>query len=97
MDLFTASAFVHVAAENASHYSVAIQRNLLEGIFQLADESKEGLCQRSDAGAYEGVQTSLSLAKLFISDALKHGDLAEGFRLAAECFAQADAVPQEIA
>ena len=31
-------------------------------------------------------QTSLTLAKLFASEALKNGNLAEGFRLVAECF-----------
>ncbi len=86
MDLSTANAFVLVVSENFSHYSIATQRALLEGIFHLADECKENLNERPDAPEYEHLQTSLSLAKLFASDALKNGNLREGFRLAAECF-----------
>jgi hypothetical protein len=70
--------------------------DLLEGIFQLADVCQESLNERDDASQYENLKTSLSLVRLFANDALKHGNLAEGFRLAAECFAPATAVPQEI-
>ena len=96
MDLSTAALFVRVIAENSETYSVGTQRSLLEGIFQLADLCQERLDERDDAFQYENLNTSLSLVRLFASDALKHGNLAEGFRLAAECFAPATAVPQEI-
>ena len=86
MDLEPASAFVRVMAENYSHYSVAIQRALLEGIFQLADECQENLQERADAQQYADLQTSLELTKLFASEALKSGNLGEGFRLASESF-----------
>ena len=96
MDLSTAALFVRVIAENSEVYSVSTQRTLLDGIFQLADVCQESLNERDDASHYENLKTSLSLVRLFASDALKHGNLAEGFRLAAECFAPATAVPQEI-
>ena len=96
MDLSTAALFVRVIAENSEVYSVGTQRMLLEGIFQLADVCQESLNDRDDASQYENLMTSLSLVRLFANDALKHGNLAEGFRLAAECFAPATAVPQEI-
>ena len=86
MDLLTANAFILVVSGNFSQYSIATQRTLLEGIFQLADECQEDLNERPDAPEYEHLQTSLSLAKLFASGALKNGNLREGFRLAAECF-----------
>jgi hypothetical protein len=95
MDLQTANAFVLVVSENFSQYCGATQRNLLDGIFQLADECKEDLSERPDAQGYEHLQTSLSLVKLFVSDALKNGNFAEGFRLAAECFWPTAAVPRE--
>ena len=95
MDLNTASAFILVISENFSHYSAATQRNLLEGIFQLADECKENLTERPDAPFYEDIAAKLSLAKLFASDALKSGNFCEGFRLVAECFWPSAAVPEE--
>ena len=52
MDLAAANAFVLVVSENFSQYSVATQRALLEGIFQLADECKEDLNERPDAPEY---------------------------------------------
>jgi hypothetical protein len=96
MDLSTAALFVRVIAENSGIYSVSMQQTLLEGIFQLADVCEESLNERDDASHYENLKTSLSLVRLFASDALKQGDLAEGFRLAAECFAPATAVPHAI-
>ena len=95
MDLHSANAFVFVVSENFSRYCRATQRDLLDGIFQLADECKEDLGERPDAQGYEHLQTSLSLVKLFVSDALKNGNFAEGFRLAAECFSPTGAVPSE--
>ncbi len=95
MDLQTANAFVRVVSENFSNYCRATQRDLLDGIFQLADECTEDLHERPDAQSYEHLQTSLSLAKLFVSDALKNGNFAEGFRLATECFWPTAAVPRE--
>jgi hypothetical protein len=96
MDLSTAASFVRVVAENFEKYSVSTQRILLEGIFQLTDVCQERLDERADASHYENLKTSLSLVRLFASDGLKRGNLAEAFRLAAECFAPATAVPQEI-
>ena len=84
MDLQAVSAFFQVIADNYSHYSVATQRTLLEGIFQLADEYQENLRERADAHQYADLQTSLELTKLFAEEALKNGNLSEGFRLAAE-------------
>jgi hypothetical protein len=75
-----------VVSENYSQYNVATQRNLLDGIFQLADECKENLYNQPHAFEYEQFQISLSLVKLFVSDALKNDNLPEGFRLAAACF-----------
>ena len=86
MDLEAASAFFRVIAENHSRYSVATQRALLEGIFQLADECQENLTERADAQQYADLQTSLELTKLFANEALKNGNLCEGFRLASESF-----------
>lgn len=87
MDLQAASAFFRIVAENHSHYSVATQRVLLEGIFQLADECQENLRERADAPQqYADLQTSLELAKHFANEALKNGILSEGFRLASESF-----------
>lgn len=96
MDLHTANALVQVVSENASHYCVATQRNLLDGIFQLADECKEDLAERHDMPNYDHFQTSLSLVKHFASEALKNGNLNEGFRLAAECFWPTAAVSQDL-
>lgn len=86
MNLQAASAFFRVIAENHSHYSVATQRVLLEGIFQLADECQENLRERADAPQHADLQTSLELAKLFANEALKNGILSDGFRLASESF-----------
>ena len=60
----------------------------MEGIFQLADVCQERLDERDDAFQYENLKASLSLVRLFANDALKSGNLAEGFRLTAECFAR---------
>ncbi len=95
MDLQTANALVMVIGENFSRYCIATQRNLLDGIFQLADECKEDLYERPNATDYEQFQSSLSLAKHFVGEALKNGNLAEGFRLAAECFWPTAAMPQD--
>lgn len=94
MDLQAASAFVRVIAENYSFYSVATQRALLEGIFQLADECQENLSARVDAQEYEDVQTSLGLTKRFANEAIKNGDLCEGFRLACDSFWPSANLPQ---
>ena len=96
MDLHSANALVLLVTENYSQYSIAMQRSLLEGIFQLADECKENLSEEPDAPAYDHFQTSLTLAKLFASDALKSGNLVEGFRLVAECFWPLAAVPSDV-
>jgi hypothetical protein len=94
MDLQLANAVVLVVSENFSQYGDATQRDLLEGIFELADDCKEGLSERPDAQDYEHLQTCLSLAKLFVSDALKDGNFVEGFRRAAECFWPTAVVPR---
>ena len=73
-------------SENFFHYCRATQRNLLDGIFQLADECNEDLSERPDAQGYEHLQTSPSLVKLFVSDALKNGNFPEGFRLRGRMF-----------
>ena len=86
MDLEAANAFIRVITENHAHYSVAIQRVLLEGIFQLADECQENLKERTDAQQHADLQMSLELTKLFANEALKNGNLCEGFRLASESF-----------
>ncbi|MGH8092527.1 MAG: hypothetical protein ACREIF_03520 [Chthoniobacterales bacterium] len=96
MDLRSANAFVLLVSENYSQYSVAMQRSLLEGIFQLADECKETLSEDPNSPGYDHFQTSLILAKLFASDALKRGNLVEGFRLAADCFWPLVAVPEDV-
>jgi hypothetical protein len=95
MDLQLASAFVRVVAENYSSYSVTTQRALLEGIFQLADECQENLSARVDAQQYEDLQTSLGLTKRFANEAIKNGDLCEGFRLAFESFWPGAMLPQD--
>jgi hypothetical protein len=96
MDPSTAALVVRVIAENFDKYPTSVQRNLLEGVFQLADVCEDELNQRSDGSHYENLKASLSLARFFVSGSLKNGDLAEGFRLAAECFSPATAVPQAI-
>ena len=96
MDLHTANALVLVVSENYSQYSSAMQRSLLEGIFQLADECKENLSEQPNAPDYDHFQTSLTLAKLFANEALKNGNLAEGFRLVAECFWPLADVPEDV-
>jgi hypothetical protein len=95
MDLEAASAFFRVIVENHSHYSVAIQRTLLEGIFQLADECQENLRERADAQQCADLQTSLELTKLFANEALKNGNLCEGFRLASESFWPSPVLPED--
>lgn len=86
MDLSSASAFVTVVSENFAQYPVETQRNLLEAIFQLADECKEDLSQLPETATTVHVGATLTLLKSLISDALKAGDLREGFRQAAQCF-----------
>jgi hypothetical protein len=95
MDLHSANAFIRVIAENHSRYSVATQLALLEGIFQLADDCQEKLSERADAQQYESLQISLGLIKLFVDEALKSGDLPEGFRSAYESFRPGAVVPPE--
>jgi hypothetical protein len=95
MDLHSANAFVRVIAENHSRYSVATQQALLEGIFQLADECQEELSERADSQQYESLQISFELIKLFVDEALKSGDLPEGFRFAHESIRPGVAIPQE--
>lgn len=51
MDFHVVNAFVQVIAENHSRYSVATQRALLEGIFQLTDECQEQLNERRDSNS----------------------------------------------
>ena len=86
MDVSSAAAFVHIVSENFKQYPIETQRSLLEGIFQLADECQENLDELPDTPANEHFKTNLVLSKILISDALKKGDLREGFRQAAQCF-----------
>ena len=95
MNLYLANALVRVVSENFSQYSISMQRSLLEGIFQLADECKENLSERPDALEYDHFQISLTLIKLFASEALKNGNLSEGFQLVAECAGPMAAFPQD--
>ena len=86
MDLSSANAFVMVVSDNFAQYPVETQRSLLEGIFQLADECQEDLDELPDTPRNEEIRTNLILSKILISDALKNGELREGFRQAAHCF-----------
>jgi len=86
MDLSAANSFVMVVSENFAQYPVEIQRSLLEGIFQLADECQENLDDLPDTLKNEHLRTNLILAKLLISQALKNGALREGFLQASQCF-----------
>lgn len=95
MDLHIANAFVRVIAENHSRYSLATQRTLLEGIFQLADDCEEKLSGRADGKQYESLQISLGFTKFFVNEALKRGDLGEGFRFARESIQPNAIVPDE--
>ena len=95
MDLDIANAFVRVIAENHGRYSIATQRALLEGIFQLADECQEKLSERADSKQYESLRISLELTKFFVNEAFKSGDLCEGFRFAGESIRPGAIVPAE--
>ena len=86
MDVDAARAIILVLTENASLYSTATRRAVLEGIFELADDCREEFAARPDAADSQMAHTSLSLVQLFASDALKSGKLEEGFRLVGECF-----------
>jgi hypothetical protein len=86
MDMDAARAIILVLTENASLYSTATKRAVLEGIFELADDCRDEFAARPDATDYELAQTSLSLVKLFASNALKSGKLEEGLQLVGECF-----------
>ena len=85
-DLSSASALVWVASENFTQYPLETQRNLLEGIFHLADECKEELDQLSGNSTTIHLTATLTLLKSLISDAIKTGEFAEGFRQARQCF-----------
>jgi hypothetical protein len=61
----------------------------------LVDECQEGLRTRIDARQYESQQISLGLTKLFANEALKNGDLCEGFRFAGESVRTGAIVPTE--
>ena len=95
MDFHVVNAFVQVIAENHSRYSVATQRALLEGIFQLTDECQEQLNERRDSKQYESLEISLGLTKFFVNEALKRGDLCGGFRFAYESIRPGAIVPEE--
>lgn len=97
MELQYARTLVRVISETYSNYSIATQLDLLEGLFQLADECIESLRERSDPAEYQHLESSLTLAKYFADAALKNKDLAEGFRLVAECFQAALPPPEEFA
>ena len=86
MDLGSAKAIVLILSENFSFYPPQTQRSALEGIFQLADECKEEVGREVSDVQCDGIQTSLSLVKMLLSESLKRGNLDEGFRAAHECF-----------
>ncbi len=97
MDLQYARILVRAVVETHTQYSIATQMDLLEGLFQLADDCIESLRARSDAADHKHIELSLDLAKFFADAALKNKDLAEGFRLVAECFQMALPPPEEFA
>ena len=97
MDIEGANAFVRVVSDNFSFYPEETQRRLLDGIFQLADECKADLAERFGADNYAEIQTKLGMAKLFVSEALKKGNLAQGFREAEQCFWPNSLTPQKTA
>ena len=59
----------------------------------LRHDGDEG--ERPDALEYDHFQISLTLIKLFASEALKNGNLSEGFQLVAECAGPMAAFPQD--
>lgn len=86
MDLSSAWSLVKLASENYENYPLETQRSLLESIFHLADDCQEELSEMQPTSTSAHFETTLSLLKFIISDALKAGDLSEGFRQAAQCF-----------
>ncbi|MGH8092532.1 MAG: hypothetical protein ACREIF_03545 [Chthoniobacterales bacterium] len=86
MDLPSANAFVMLVSDNFAQYPVETQRSLLEGIFQLADECQEDLDELPDSPGHAHLRMNLVLSKILIGNALKKGELREGFRQAARCF-----------
>jgi hypothetical protein len=92
MDLWAASALVKVASENFTQYPPETQRSLLEGIFDLAHECKEELEHVPANSTTVHLTVTLGLLKSLISDAIKAGEFAEGFRQARQCFWPIDAL-----
>lgn len=92
MDLWAASAFVRVASENFTQYPADTQRSLLEGIFDLAHECKEELEHLPGNSTTIHLAVTLALLKSLLSDAIKAGEFAEGFRQASQCFWPIDAL-----
>jgi hypothetical protein len=86
MDLHLASTVIRTIAENAHRYSPATQLTLLEGVLQLTDECHDRLKQMSDRERFENVSLSLDLVRCLVDDSFRRLKLADGFRLASECF-----------
>jgi gamma-glutamylcyclotransferase (GGCT)/AIG2-like uncharacterized protein YtfP len=89
MDLNAASSFVRLAQENHFRYEAAMQRELLNGIYQIADHCIEEIDQLEDDEEYREAREEIELMKQVVTSALESGDFTDGFRLAHECFERA--------
>jgi hypothetical protein len=94
VDLNSASSFVRLAAENHFRYDPAVQRELLEGICQIADHCIKELDQLEDDEEYRYAREEIELIKHVVVSALENGDFTDGFRLAHECFGRAVPCPR---
>ncbi len=86
MDLNAASSFVRLAKENHFRCEAAMQRELLNGICQIADHCIKEIDQLEDDEEYRQAREEIELIKHVVTSALENGDFTDGFRLAHEGF-----------
>jgi hypothetical protein len=96
MHLNLAEELARAANDSYESYDEFFQRELLHGVFELAQECADELKEREDAEEWENAIRELELAKDEISTALKAKNYAHGFVFAVESFQRAIPRPPDI-
>ena len=89
MEISAANSLIQVVAEHNHVYPDQMRRELLEGIYEIAEASLQTLDAREDAAVYKDSRNEITIAMELIESALLAGELTGGFLVALDCFNKA--------
>ncbi|MBA3963242.1 MAG: hypothetical protein H0X40_15265 [Chthoniobacterales bacterium] len=89
MEITNANAIIQLLVDHQQEYPETVQRQLLEGLYEIAAACLETFDAQEDADADLDVRREIAIAAHLIEEHLISGELTDGFLVALDCFNKA--------